>query len=105
VSICLPASIVPAAAPPPATKSPIAPKLFSVPLLVNQEYTDKLYRNLSRLLNDDLEKLQDINPNKENISSIENNCKSIAQKKDRYEAVCLNLIFLTGISILLPSFL
>jgi hypothetical protein len=35
-------------------------KLFSVPLLVNQEHTDKLYKNLSRLLSEKIEELEDI---------------------------------------------
>ncbi|MEI6707991.1 MAG: hypothetical protein WCK96_12755 [Methylococcales bacterium] len=56
----------------------IVDKLFSVPLLVNQEYTDKLYKNLSRLLNEQIDELRDISPNDKNINSIENNCKSVA---------------------------
>lgn len=35
-------------------------KLFSVPLLINQEHTDKLYKNLSRLLSEKIEELEDI---------------------------------------------
>ena len=35
-------------------------KLFSVPLLVNREHTDKLYKNLSRLLSEQIEELGDI---------------------------------------------
>ena len=52
-------------------------KLFSVPLLINSEHTDKLYKNLARLLNKNIEELQSIKPVDENISDIENNCKSI----------------------------
>ncbi|MFI3189115.1 hypothetical protein BCS42_07145 [Crenothrix sp. D3] len=38
----------------------IVDKLFSVPLLVNQEHTDKLYKNLSRLLDEKIEEFKDI---------------------------------------------
>lgn len=35
-------------------------KLFSIPLLVNHQDTDKMYKNLTRLLNDKTEELQEI---------------------------------------------
>jgi hypothetical protein len=56
----------------------IVNKLFSVPLLVNQEHTDKLYKNLSRLLSEQLEELQDIKDNiDEDVSDIIDTFESI----------------------------